>query len=409
VFCVARSASADPNLIAYINDEGELFVVQPNGEGRRKLASGALLQQIAFSPQQSTTGREVYSWPVWSPDGSRLACFRVNNKGDGPTDGFYIFDVNNAQVLHAYEGPGLRPIYAYWAPNSQNLAVLLGGPEAFSVNVWPVAGKQTLKTVALGAPFYFHWRPDGQALLAHAGGDSEAKEGHSVTVIDIENGQRRLVSRDPSAFGPPSWSSDGHWLTYGSQTNYGDQSQIMVAMADGSAPQALGVLPMKIALEWSPTQPLLAVATSSFVGDPLLQELKLIDVPSGKTRTIVKDHFAAYFWSPDGSRILYAKRKLGTDFWAWAVVDVRTGKNYEVVDFVPSRPLLQIFQFFDQYALSHRLWSPDSKQFVFSGAIGATVRPWDGIRDPSVYIVDAIAQAHPKSLAEGQVAFWSPR
>ncbi len=409
VILSCHTVAANTNLIAYINDEGELYVIQPTGEGKRKLASGEILQTIAFSPQQRTTGQEFYSWPVWSPDGSRVACFRVNNGEHGPTDGLYIFDVHSAQVLHAYEEPGLRPIYAYWAPNNQHLAVLLGGPGAFSVGVWPVEGKQKPKTVAQGAPFYFHWRMDGQALLAHAGGDPEAKEGHSVSVIDIGSGKRQLVTRDPAAFGPPSWSNDGHWLAYGNQMKNKEQSQITIAMADGSSPKSLGALPLRIAIEWSPTQPVLAVATSSFVGDPLLEELKLIDVPSGKTRTLVKDHFAAYFWSPDGAHILYAKRKLGTDLWAWAVANVQDGRTYDVVDFVPSRPLLLIFQYFDQYALSHRLWSPDSKHFVFAGAVGAEVRPLDGLQNPTVYIVDAIAQAKPKSLADGHVAFWSPQ
>ncbi len=403
------TVAADTNLIAYVNGEGELYVIQPDGEGKRKLASGEMLQAIKFSPQQIAAGQDFYTWPVWSPDGNRVACFRVLNGERGPTDGLYIFDVHNSQVLHAYEEPGLRPIYAYWSPNSQNLAVLLGGPGAFSVGLWPVSGNQKPKTVAQGAPFYFHWRIDGRALLAHAGGDPEAKAGHSVSLIDVESGKRQLVNRDPAAFGPPSWSSDGHWLAYGGQAKSKEKSNLMIAMADGSSPKSFGALPEKIALEWSPTQSVLAVATSAFVGDPLLQDLKLIEVPSGKTRTVVKDHFAAYFWSPDGERILYAKRTLGSDVWTWTVVNVQTGKTFDIVDFFPSRPLLMVFQYFDQYALSHRLWSPDSKQFVFAGAVGADVHPLEALQNPMVYTVEAVAQAKPKSLTEGHIAFWSPQ
>lgn len=402
-----RSAFATTNLIAYVDGEGDLYVMQPNGEGKRQLASGEMLQTIAFSPQQIKSGQDFYSWPVWSPDGRSVACFRVVNGEGGPTDGLYIFDAQSSQVLHAYQEPGLRPIYAYWAPNSQNLAVLLGGPGAFSLGLWPVKENQRPKTVAQGAPFYFHWRTDGRAVLAHTGGDTEAPEGHSISVIDVESGKRQLVSRAPAAFGPPSWSSDGRWLAYGDHAK--EKANLMVAMADGSAPKSFGALSEKIAMEWSPTQPILAVATSSFVGDPLLEELKLIDVPSGKTRIVVKDNFAAYFWSPDGERILYAKRKLGTDLWAWAVVEAKGGKTYEVVDFVPSRPLLLVFQYFDQYALSHRLWAPDSKSFVFAGAAGAEARPVDGLRSPTIYTVEANEHAKPKSLTEGSIAFWSPQ
>jgi TolB protein len=404
-FCIS-SVAADTNLIAYIDGEGDLYLVQPNGEGRRKLASGEMLQTIAYSPQPIKNGQDFYSWPVWSPDANRFACFRATNGENGPTDGLYIFDARSSQVLHAYEAQGLHPIYAYWAPNSQNLAVLLGGPGALSLGLWPAAGEQKPKMVAQGAPFYFHWRTDGQALLAHTGGDTEAKEGHSISLINIESGKRQIVSLAPAAFGPPSWSSDGHWLAYGGHTK--EKATVMVAAADGSAPKSMGVFPEKIALEWSPTHALLAVAASSFVGDPLLEELKVIDVPSGKTRSLIKDNFAAYFWSPDGERILYAKRKLGTDLWVWAVVEVKDGKTYDVVDFVPSRPLLLVFQYFDQYALSHRIWSPDSKRFVFAGAAGTNARPEEGLRNPTLYTVEAVEHAKPQSLTEGHIAFWSP-
>ncbi len=409
VVCPLATASAETNLIAYIDGEGDLYLIQPNGEGKRKLASGEMLQTIAFSPHAIQAGRDFYSWPVWSPDGNRLACFRFEVTPEGPTDGLYIFDAKSSQVLHSYQEPGLRPIYAYWAPNSRNLAVLLGGQGPLALGLWPVDGTQRPKTLAHGAPFFFHWRTDGHALLAHAGGDAEAKAGHAVSLINVNNGERQFVSRAPSAFGPASWSSDGRWLAYGNQAKEQEKSDLMIAMADGSTPKSLGTFPAKLALSWSPTQATLAVASSALLGDPLLEELKLIDVPSGKARTVVKDSFAAYFWSPDGERILYAKRKLGTDLWAWAIVNVKDGKTYEVVDFVPSRPLLLVFQYFDQYALSHRLWAPDSKHFVFAGAAGSDSRPAEGLGNPTLYTVEASEHAKPKSLTAGIVGFWSPQ
>jgi TolB protein len=412
--CFFPVAAFAVNLIAYIDGAGDLYLIQPDGNGRRKLASGELLQSIAFSPRQARNGQGLYSWPVWSPDGSRLACFRMVNDDEENTDGLYIFDATSSLVLHSYEAPGLRPIYAYWAPNNQHLAVLLGGQGGLLLGLWPTPGNPQPKAVAHGAPFYFNWRADARALLVHSGDDSETTEGHSVSLLDIESGKRQLVSRAPAAFGPPSWSADGKWLAYGDRSKEEKkekekvQSALMVAAADGSAAKSFGTLPEKIAMEWCPTQPLLAVATSSFVGDPLLEELQVIDVPSGKTRTVIKDNFAAYFWSPNGERILYAKRKLGTDLWAWAVVEVKDGKTSEVVDFVPSRQLLQVFQYFDQYALSHRLWSPDSQSFVFAGAVGPDVRPMMGLRSPTVYAVEATAYASPKALSDGHIAFWSP-
>jgi Tol biopolymer transport system component len=408
-FAFAASTALSANLIAYVDRSGDLYVSQPDGSSRQKLASGEILQHIAFPTQFIQEAGDFYSWPVWSPDGNRLACFHVAPGDPESIDGLYIFDVNTSQVLHSYQEPGLRPIYAYWAPHGQHLAVLLGGQGAFSLGLWPIAHAQRPKTVAQGAPFYFDWRADAQALLIHTGSDPDAAEGHSVSLLDIASGKRQLVSRSPAAFGPPSWSADGKWLAYGDNTTAGEQATLMIANGDGNQPQSFGTLPEKMAMSWSPTQPLLAVASSSFVGDPLLEELRLIDVSSNKTQTLIKDNFAAYFWSPDGKRILYAKRKLGTDLWAWTVIEVANGQTYDVVDFVPSRPLLLVFQYFDQYALSHRFWSPDSKAFVFPGAAGPDARPAIGLRDPTIYAVEATKGATPKALSDGHIAFWSPK
>lgn len=408
----AFSVDAETNRIAYVDSTGDVYTIQPDGNGRRKLASGEMLQTIAFTPRRIQEEQGFYSWPVWSPDGLRVACFRMVAGENERVDGLYMFDVASSQVLRSYKAPGLQPIYAYWAPNSQHLAILLGGTGPLSLGLWPPPEGQHPKTLAQGVPFYFDWRADAQALLVHTGGEQNTKDGHSVSMLDVGSGKRTVVSRSPAVFGPPSWSQDGKWLAYGDQAKEKDKTvktELMIAGADGSSAKSLGTFPEKITIEWSPTQPQLAVATSSFADDPMVENLQLINVPSGKVRTLVKEHLAAYFWSPDGNHILYARRKLDSFLWTWCIVDVADGKISEVVDFLPARPMLIVFQYFDQYALSHRLWSPDSKHFVFTGSAGLDAHPATAIRSPSLYIIDATSHATPKSVADGHIAFWSPR
>jgi TolB protein len=95
--------------------------------------------------------------------------------------------------------------------------------------------------------------------------------------------------------------------------------------------------------------------------------------------------------------------------WTWAVIEVGDGKTYDLTDFAPSRPLLQVFQYFDQYALSHRVWSPDSQHLVFTGSAGADADPALALRHPTVYTVAATAHTTPKALSDGHIAFWSPQ
>ena len=147
------SLSAAPNRIAYIDRAGDLYTIRPDGTGRQEMASGEMLQQVSFAPRPVQRDRDFYSWPAWSPNGQRLACFRVEIISGQPTDGLYIFDAASARVLHSYKEPGLQPIYAYWSPTSQQLGVLLGNRRPFSLNLWPTLSGQRPQRVTQGAPF----------------------------------------------------------------------------------------------------------------------------------------------------------------------------------------------------------------------------------------------------------------
>ena len=77
----------------------------------------------------------------------------------------------------------------------------------------------------------------------------------------------------------------------------------------------------------------------------------------------------AYFWSPDGSRLAYVALSKKAGILRWTVLNVVNGERWPLVDFIPSRDQLTIFQFFDQYAYSHSPWSPDSRSLVFAGKL----------------------------------------
>ena len=403
------SAAPSTNRIAYIDRAGDLYTIRPDGTGRQKMASGEMLQQARFAPRSVQHSQDFYSWPAWSPDGQRLASFRVELSGGQLTDGLYIFDAISARILHAYKEPGLQPIYAYWSPTSQQLGILLGGRGPFSLNLWPPSSGQRPQRIARGAPFYFHWRADGQAVLTHTGGNRGGGTGHTISVVTIPTGERHLLSRSPSVFGPPSWSFDGKWLAYGNTREGQEKAALMIAAGDGSQPESVALVPKRMALAWSPTQHLLAIATTSFISAPLFEEVRVFDVGSGALHPLIQEPLAAFFWSPDGTRILYAKRNPDRAHWTWVVVDVHSRTSFPVVNFIPSRPQILVFQYFDQYALSHRLWSPDSQFFTFSGHTDPNPNPGPGGRSPSVYIVPVTKDATPQRLSDGHIAFWSPQ
>ena len=85
----ASSVSVDR--IAYIAPYGDLFTVNPDGTGERRLTGVSQVRSrssdpagpaspsdtAAFYTLQDLDFSESYAWPTWSPDGTRLAVSRV--------------------------------------------------------------------------------------------------------------------------------------------------------------------------------------------------------------------------------------------------------------------------------------------------------------------------------------------
>ena len=152
--------------------------------------------------------------------------------------------------------------------------------------------------------------------------------------------------------------------------------------------------------------------------------LRLVEVATGSVRTLAGGSIVAFFWSPDG-RTIATLRLPGPDddelasseaatpqaivrptatasgyALRLAFVDVATGVVRSTRDVRVSDLFgLQLLPFFDQYALSHRFWSPDSSAILLplvrdDGVVGITLLPADGSEE--------------RRLADGEMGTFSP-
>ena len=64
-----------------------------------------------------------------------------------------------------------------------------------------------------------------------------------------------------------------------------------------------------------------------------------------------------------------------------------------------------MFAFFDQYAYSNQLWSPDSQALVYSGRAPDS----NGSGGSTIQVISVDGNAPPLVIAPGNLAFWSPR
>ena len=164
--------------------------------------------------------------------------------------------------------------------------------------------------------------------------------------------------------------------------------------------------------------------------------LKIVDPNSGKVRTLLPGSVVGFFWSPDGRSIAALRlSSSGTPATADAATEakatgaarttlareasyrdaaaaspgldlqltfvdpadgsIRSQRSIRLADVFTS----QVLPYFDQYALSHRVWSADGT------AVALPVVAADGSSEIRLYQADGSADTR---VAAGVSAFWRP-
>jgi TolB protein len=378
------SPPEDPtNRILLQGTDGNLYIASPDGQER-------------FALTDDASRRRIYGQPTWSPDASRVAWNLLTRRGTSL--GSSRFDGSERMTLDV---PYL-PFYISWSPSGEQLAYLSNwqvvDEPSMALRVVDVASSgKTVKTVATGQPFYFSWAPEGERLLAHI--DNERVEVYDVAA-DADAVESLVISG--GEFSTPQWSSNGEQLVYAVADER--MQQLLVTDVAGNPLQNVTDYDGRVSFSLSPDGSRLAyVATEADVEAPTLGALYIVDIDTLRTQEISAEPVIAFFWSPDSSKLAFlaldsVNRRIGM---RWSVWDESGTQDYAA--FFPTRELLQNFlPFFDQYAQSHRIWSPASDALVFAGTLangqsGVWVQPIGG------------EEAPPVRLGDGVLATWSPR
>ena len=396
------------DLIAYIDNSGDLLVISPDGTGQRRLTGDVRAGLLS----QALDRGDSYSWPTWSRDGARLAASRVAIDGRSAELTVQVFDLPSGGTSTAYTNEIPAPVadgtahYLYWSPDDRYLSVLAPTREGLALFLRDFRSPDDAHRVAIGAPLYFHWNPDSTLLAVH----SEDRVGLREPAPD---GGEARVAVDAFSFRAPAVSPDGSRFAFAAIVGGVEGIYTAPATPDSSEPPRLVMETQGlVAFTWAPDGSSLAVAEQTRRGVPAFDRLSLLSADGQARSTVAEEQLLAFFWSPQGDRIAWIALEPQTREMELAVSTVDSegsvGEPRRLFRFSPTGELFTMFSFFDQYAYSHSLWSPDGSALVITATEGHEPgrRNGSGPSGGQVYVID-VSTGESRRLASGKAAFWS--
>jgi TolB protein len=399
---------AQGSRLAVVDVAGTLTTIDRTGGG-----------VVTYAPPDTT-----FQFPAWSPDGSRIAAIGAGPDGTG----IYVFVARAAtdpstEPAVIYKSANRPPFYLFWGPDSRQITFLTTEPDGLALRIAPADASTADSIVRSGAPMYWDFADAGN-LLVHSGLSGPAG---FLGEVGLDGAVVEGTAGTPGVFRAPAVSRDGRYRAFVAAGD-GVNGQVVV-QARGAADHARAPVFGPAALSFGPVGDQLAFigpdqASSNTIPLPV-GPLRVLDPAVGEPRTLLGGSVVAFLWSPTGTEIavfsietpgtvteasergIVLASSSGGAPTAAAGVDLRLA-FVEVADgSIRSERTVrlsdlfvnQVLPFFDQYALSHRFWSPDGTAIVLpvvgdGDVTKLWVIPADG--------TDAVA------VATAEMGFWSP-
>ena len=303
--------------------------------------------------------------------------------------------------------------YSLWSPNEKSIAFLVNSNDKTTLFISNNNLDHPIQLIQ-GGPIWISWSSDSKYLLAHANGQHFLVNNDSNTpIIDLG-----LFS---NSYNVPPWKPDEHSILITTQTSNNQFKSFEVDLNESTDVQKdedfiTRGLPSYL---WNKNGKALAIGTK---GRGVLWNGKNLSVHNElKIRRelnlnvfeyiSISDKIISFFWSPDATKIAFISMSPKPGIFTLATLDLETKITTHLIDFSPTNDQLTMFQFFDQYAHSHSIWSPDSKSLVLAGNVESEMKIINETSSSTNYIivVDSINPETYKLIGTGEFATWSSK
>lgn len=332
-------------------------------------------------------GRVTYFQPIWSPDASHLSVTR-SEAGTFTVD---VIDVADGTMTSTPTAS--NAFYAYWSPDGRQLGYLSSvTPQDLALDIITVGSTEAPQRAGLGQPLYFSWSPESVELVGHIGADR-------LEILTVEAVEPDLGR--PGEFLAPQWTDQG--IVY---VGVSGGRQQLVQSDRGGDTDLLASLSGRGVFTATPDGRRIAILSTG--GNDLgstvaAQQAPLL--PAGRLVVLDEDDdgyvevdveiAVAFSWDPMGQRLLILEvTEAGAVRWqVWA-----DGELQAYPEFSPAPSFVRdLVPFFDQYAQSMTLWSPDGSAFAYPGTVDGVDGIW----------VQELEADRPTNVGTGTWVAWS--
>jgi Tol biopolymer transport system component len=395
----------DQCCLVYTGTAGDVYRVSATGTNQQRLTWG---WEEGASEQSFAPSRLIYVWPMWSPSGQQVACFSLKGAaGPAVRMGLYVMTADGVESWQLCSLSGTLPIYGSWSPDGEQIAALLQRERGLSLELFRLEQPGESSLLFNGSPLFWTWSPLGRYGAAHVGGSYRFSSSAWTFLFDNVSGKVvEELSARPGEFRAPNWSPDGSYLAYVAQGSDGQDALHLLDMTSGEKKPVYSTQGLTAFL-WSPDSRYLAFGCAARQGSLLLAGLNLLDVHTQTVRSLLAEEITAFYWSPAGVRLFYVDFAETKGCLRWHALDLASGAKTPMATFLPSREQAFVLSFFDQYACSHPLISPDGAFLTFAGQLMGKDES-EVANSPQVYVLPLDGSFPPRVVGEGHFACWSP-
>lgn len=386
--------------LAYIGPDRQLHTVRADGTQPTQLTLSPAANPLLRWGQPDVAST-AYSWPTWSPDGQRLACFS-HGLGDDVQEpaSVHVVEADGLREYQLGSFPGAMPLYAQWQPDGQGVAVLTQDGTGLELVYGRLDQLGRMRAMDQGSPLFFTWGPNGRRLFIHTGPTRPDGEGRLVVRDSLGQLPDEALPQAPGNYCSPVIVNGR--LVHVARS--GQVNSLISTDLSGGDARTLMEFDGLGAVVAAPALDGVIFSTAANADGAPYRGTTLLPLDGGRSQRLCDDDCLAFTWSEAGRQLLYARVPEERRRLAWH--SVRPGEvPVERVRFWPTQEMRFSLHFFEQFSASHRFVSADGQHLLFCG------HPDDQLPDrgpPGIYVLDLRRDDPPRLLAQGSFACFAP-